>query len=97
MAHATALVPDDATTHACWKGGCPCSCSKLAAAGWKVNCAACGRKEFAAGELGVTALLGTQNSLVEIADDEDEPWSSIEPCDVAGDDRLVDEAERRVA
>ncbi len=92
MAHATAFVTDDATTHACWKGGCPCSCSKLAAAGWKVNCAACGRQEFEPGELGVTALLGTQGALVEIAGDDDEPWYSIEPDDVVRDDRLADEA-----
>ena len=105
MEHVTALVDHDATTqaHACWKGGCPCSCAKLAAAGWKVNCAACGRSEFAAGELGATVMAAEYTDAVAVDDDPvygehgELVANAVEVYDVARDDRLVDEAERRVA
>ena len=46
MAHATALVDHDAITpHTC-------GCQRLVDAGWRVNCSACGRSEFTAGEWG---------------------------------------------
>lgn len=82
MADATALVTDDATPPF------TCSCDKLVAAGWRVNCAACGRAEFSAGEWADTDVEGLALT---------DGWSSIEPDDVERDDRLVDEAERRVA
>lgn len=103
MEHVTALVDHDATPHTC-------GCAKLAAAGWKVNCAACGRSEFDAGELGVTAMSAEYTDAVDVDDDpvygeagelainaEDRARHSLEAYDVARDDRLVDEAERRVA
>lgn len=110
MEHVTALVDHDATTqpvHACWKGGCPCSCAKLAAAGWQVKCSACGRgvtAEERARLLEPYAEFGgldlTVQELGELgfdAGEDKDDWSSIEDYDVARDDRLVDEAERAVA
>ena len=104
MEHATTLVVDAATPHACWKGGCPCSCAKLAAAGWQVKCSACGRGVTAEERARLMAPYAefagldlTVQELAELELDQVEPWSSIEDYDVARDDRLVEAAERRVA
>lgn len=81
MVHATALVDHDATT-------LKCSCQKMVAAGWTVACFACGRG-FEAG--------GPSRFAEELGDDPVEYEGTIEGYDVARDDRLVDEARRRVA
>lgn len=122
MEHVTALVDHDATTHACWQGGCPCSCAKLVAAGWKVECFACGRGlDRPLGDVLAETVEATPEWVVEAEDrrlhtaarvraaigegwvldtDVDQAegdWSSIEDYDRWRDDRLVDEAEGRVA
>jgi hypothetical protein len=96
MEHVTAVVDHDATTPI------TCGCARLAAAGWRVNCAACGRSEFDAGELGVTVMAAEYSVDVVVDDDPvygvgGELESTLEAYDVARDDRLVDPAERAVA
>lgn len=101
MAHATALVLDDATTpdtHACFGGGCPCSCAKLAAVGWVIRCTACGRGMTAEER---AALL--EPYLVEFPELDitvQELVAETDPdaaYDAERDAALLDEAERRAA
>ena len=92
MEHPTALVDHDATTQF------TCSCQKLVAAGWRVNCSACGRREFTEtamieefGTLILNEAVPGPELLDAWAEDLDDD-GTIEPYDVARDDALTDAA-----
>ena len=96
MAHATALVDNDATTPF------TCGCQRLVDAGWTVRCNACGRGAEAADELLVLVYRPTEHTCASCPGCFTDAIADAERDDDAGYDEqrdaaLVDAAERRVA